>query len=166
MLYRTTLFGVPPLHKSQNIALYTIFPKQRVKTPVVIVNFVYIDILGRTQGLWSLFGNCLQTSVKLWSREPYFLASRAERRKWKWRWLRRLTPRLTPWLSRCVFFSAHSPHLAPLTLHHQALTTKILNLVQQAANYKQLRKVIHIFHCVKIRVFSLLFYMTNKISHY
>ena len=40
-------------------------------------------------------------------------------------------------------------HIAPpapasLTLHHQALTTKILNLVQQAANYKQLRKVIHI----------------------
>ena len=28
-----------------------------------------------------------------------------------------------------------------LTSDHQALTTKILNLVQQAANYKQLRKV-------------------------
>ena len=138
------------------------FQNNESKTSAVIVNFAYIDILGRTQGLWSLFGNCLQTSVKLWSREPYFLASRAERRKW--RWLRRLTPRLTPWLSRCVFFYAHSP--AQLTLHHQALTTKILNLVQQAANYKQLRKVIHIFHCVKIRVFSLLFYMTNKISHY
>ena len=141
------------------------FQNNQPKISTVIANLVYIDILGRTQALWSLFGNCLQTSVKLWSRAPYFLASRAERRKW--RWLRRLTPRLTPWLSRCVFFYAHSPRPrpAPLTLHHQALTTKILNLVQQAANYKQLRKVIHIFHCVQIRVFSLLFYMTNKISH-
>ena len=79
-----------------------------------------------------------------------------------------VNPKAYPLAEQVCFFSmliAAGPP-APLTLHHQALTTKILNLVQQAANYKQLRKVIHIFHCVKIRVFSLLFYMTNKISHY
>ena len=78
-----------------------------------------------------------------------------------------VNPKAYPLAEQVCFFYAHSPRPppAPLTLHHQALTTKILNLVQQAANYKQLRKVIHIFHCVQIRVFSLLFYMTNKISH-
>ena len=80
-----------------------------------------------------------------------------------------VNPKAYPLAEQVCFFLCTEPpphHPAQLTLHHQALTTKILNLVQQAANYKQLRKVTNIFHCVKIRVFSLLFYMTNKISHY
>ena len=67
-----------------------------------------------------------------------------------------VNPKAYPLAEQVCFFYAHSPRPpalprpAQLTLHHQALTTKILNLVQQAANYKQLRKVIHILHFVKI----------------
>ena len=84
--------------------------------------------------------NCLQTSVKPWSREPYFW--RAELRGESERWLRKLTPKLTLWQSRCdEACCSHSEAILLMKISYQALTTKILNLVQQAANYKQLRKV-------------------------
>ena len=47
---------------------------------------------------WQLFTD-LGEAVKPWA---LLLASRAERKKWKTRWLTKLTPRLTLWQSRYV----------------------------------------------------------------
>ena len=105
MLYRITQCGVPPLHWSKNIALYTIFPKQRVKNTSGHCKLCLYWYSGKNPRImitfWQLFTD-LSEAVKPWA---LLFGEQSWEEKVKVKMTEEVNPKAYPLAEQVCFFS-------------------------------------------------------------